>query len=116
MFVCRMPWLWKGPQWSRLLKGRKLQPHRCRFAINCAVDGVLTQAPDADGVQTAPSGPKVKKPKIDVMGPYRAFCAQARKDGFSIAQAAAAWKESAVRRALVEQMTDAQRRKGKFVL
>ena len=77
---------------------------------------MLTEESDAHAAGPQPSGPRTKKQKIDVMGPYRAFCAKARQDGFSIAQAAAAWKESAIRRALVEQMTEGQRRKGKFHL
>ena len=47
---------------------------------------------------------------------YRAFCAQGRLDGYTFGQMAAAWKQSAVRRALIENMTEAQRKKGKFEL
>ena len=49
-------------------------------------------------------------------GAYQAFCAAARRDGHSFAEAAVLWKRSAIRRAIIEDMSVAERRKRKFTL
>ena len=60
--------------------------------------------------------PAKKKPSGAMLEAYRAFCAAGRMEGYTFAQTAAAWKLSAVRRVLIEGMTEAQRKKGKFEL
>ena len=70
-----------------------------------------------DDAATNTAGAKAaaaKRRKVDVLTPCRAFCAKARQEGYTISQAAAAWRASEVRKALVEQMTEGQRKKGKF--
>ena len=63
-----------------------------------------------DDAATNTAGAKAaaaKRRKVDVLTPYR-------QEGYTITQAAAAWRASEVRKALVEQMTEGQRKKGKF--
>ena len=44
-----------------------------------------------------------------MLAAYRTFCGAARRDGHSFSDAARLWKHSSIRKALVEQLTEAMR-------
>ena len=51
-----------------------------------------------------------------MMEAYRAFVSAALRQGYSMKDAGELWKKSAIRRALVEEMPESKRARGRFVL
>ena len=51
-----------------------------------------------------------------ILQAYQKFCGAARRDGHDFKTAAALWQSSSLRKALVEQLSVAERKKRKFTL
>ena len=49
-------------------------------------------------------------------GAYQAFCAAARRDGHTFSEAAQLWRRSTIRRVIIENMSESERKRRKYTL